>query len=314
MEYRNLRANEQIGRRLKVRDIHTLRVVVDAGSMAKAASELALSQSAVSKIVSELEELLGVSLLERSSRGVRLTPAGQVLVDRGRVVFDELTQTIDAVVRFADPAQGEVRIGTTEPMTSVLSDIIEKLSLRHPRITFFVSVSDTDTIIRELRDRTLDVVLTRWISPLTATEDLHAEMLFETPLAIVAAKKHPLMRRKRMELADIMHERWTLSPKESFLGRIVNNVFQSRGLELPAAAVTSVSIYMRLNLIATARYLSVLPLTMVRHATIASWLGALPIDLRDSSGPIAAITLKRRHQSGAVQAFCAAARSLGARA
>jgi DNA-binding transcriptional LysR family regulator len=308
-----MRTNEQIGRRLKVRDIHTLRVVADAGSMAKATSELALSQSAISKIVSELEDVLGVSLLERSSRGVRLTAAGHVLVDRGRVVFDELTQTIDAVVHFADPARGEVRIGTTEPMTSVLSDIIERLSVRYPRITFFVHVSDTDTIIRDLRERTLDVVLTRWLSPLTTADDLNAEMLFETPLAIVAAKKHPLMRRRRMELADLMNERWTLSPKESFLGRIVSNVFQSRGLEYPVAAVTSVSIYMRLNLIATGRYLSVLPQTMVRHATISSWLGALPIDLRDSNGPIAAITLKRRHQSGALQAFCAAARSSGRR-
>lgn len=78
--------------RLKLRDLRVLAALSEAGSVAAAAGVLALSQSAVSKAVSELEHALGAQLLERSSRGVELTDAGRVLIERGRVIFDEVEQ------------------------------------------------------------------------------------------------------------------------------------------------------------------------------------------------------------------------------
>jgi DNA-binding transcriptional LysR family regulator len=296
--------------RLKLRDLRVLAALSEAGSMAAAAGVLALSQSAVSKAVSELEHALGAQLLERSSRGVELTDAGRVLIERGRVIFDEVEQGLAEIEALSDPARGLVRIGTTEPMTSIIAETVARLERAYPAMRFQAMISDTDTLVEALRRRELDVVLTRWVGPLV-TEELAAEVMFRTPLAVMAAKGHPLLRRRGLALADLMDERWTLSPPETFLGRLVAASFRHRGLALPAAAVTTVSIYLRLNLLASGRFLTVLPMTMLEHATNRAWLRRLDLDLPESAGPIAAITLRRRRASGALALWLDAARAVG---
>lgn len=296
--------------RLKLRDLHVLAVLGEAGSMAAAADRLALSQSAVSKVVSELERSLGAQLVERSSRGVVLTDAGRILVARGRVIFDEVEQGLAEIQALSDPARGLVRIGTTEPMASVVAETVARLDAPYPALRFHVAISDTDTLIDALRRRELDVVLTRWVAPLV-TDELEGEVLFRTPLAVLCAKGHPLLRRRGVALADLMDERWTLSPPDTFLGRLVGAAFRHRGLPLPPAAVTSISIYLRLNLLASGRFLTVLPTTMLAHPTNGAWLRRLDIDLAESAGPIAAITLRRRRPSGALRLWLEAARAVG---
>ena len=73
---------QRVGRRLRLKDLHTLQVVAEVGSMAKASQRLAISQPAISKAVSDMEHTLGAPLLDRSARGVELTEYGRVLVER----------------------------------------------------------------------------------------------------------------------------------------------------------------------------------------------------------------------------------------
>ena len=84
--------NDRIRRRFKLRELDILLTVVDAGSMAKAATRLNMAQPAISKAVADLEHLLGVRLLDRSRRGVEPTAHGSALLKRGIAVFDELRQ------------------------------------------------------------------------------------------------------------------------------------------------------------------------------------------------------------------------------
>ena len=82
--------DDQIGRRLRLRDLRVLFAVVQSGSLAKAAVELRVSQPAVSQVVSNLERALGVRLVDRNSRGVEPTLYARALLARGRAAFDEL--------------------------------------------------------------------------------------------------------------------------------------------------------------------------------------------------------------------------------
>ena len=87
--------------------------------------------------------------------------------------------------------------------------------------------------------------------------------LFRNTLAVMTDKTY-LVGRKKVRLSDLMNERWTLSPPDSFLGRIVVDVFRRRKLELPRTVVTTVSLYRRLGRLASGRFLTVLPTTMLR--------------------------------------------------
>jgi DNA-binding transcriptional LysR family regulator len=302
--------DDRIGRRLRLKDLHTLQIVAEVGSMAKASERLALSQPAISKAIADMEHTFGAALLDRSSRGVELTECGRLLVERTRVVFDEIRQGVTDIEQTSDPTRGVVRIGTTDPVTGVVSEIIGHLVRKYPRISYHVVVSDKDALERDLRERTLDIALTRW-APSPLADDLAAEVLFKSPLAVMAERRHSLLRqKKRLSLADLMGEQWTLSPPDSFLGRAVVDLFRRHKLPLPPTVVTTISIYMRLNLLAGGRFLTVLPMQMLRHLSNSGWLRAVNVDLGETSAPIASVTLKGRRAGGAVKLFQQASRDV----
>src|SRR5581483_12260087 len=143
------------------------------------------------KAISHMEHVLGAPLLERSSRGVAVTECGRLLVERTRVIFDEITQGVSDIDRLSDPARGNVKIGTTEPVAGIVSEIICRLASKYPGLTFDVMISDLDTLIGELRERRRDVVVTRWAPP-TFADDLAVQTLFKSSLAVMAAHGHPL--------------------------------------------------------------------------------------------------------------------------
>ena len=127
--------SNRLGKRIKLRDLHILQAAAEAGSMVKAASDLAMSQPAVSYAVAEMEHALGVPLLERSSQGVTPTIYGEVLLERSRVVFNELRLGINEIGSLADPSVGELRLGTTPPMSAIASAVFNRLVPRYPRMT-----------------------------------------------------------------------------------------------------------------------------------------------------------------------------------
>ncbi len=294
--------DDRIGRRLRLKDLHTLQTVAEVGSMAKASEHLALSQPAISKAVSEMERILSVPLLDRSARGVELTEFGRLLVERARVIFDEIREGVSDIEHLSDPTRGTVRIGATEPVTGIVSQIISRLARKYPRISHDVMISDLDTLLGALRERTRDVVVTRWTPPPEA-DDLAVQELFKSPLAVMAARDHPLLQRKKLRVGDLMEEKWTLAPSGSFLGRVVVDLFHRRKLPLPPTIATSMSVNMRLSLVASGGFLTVLPRLMLRYPSHKAWLRALDVDLSDSSQPIVYITLKRRRSGGALRLF-----------
>src|SRR5258705_12006492 len=101
--------------RLKLRDLRLLDVVVRSRSMAKASAQLNLTQPAVSKAVAEMEQMLGVRLVDRSRGGIAPTPHGRALLKRGTAIFDEPRQGVTENESLSDPTAGEVRISTSEP-------------------------------------------------------------------------------------------------------------------------------------------------------------------------------------------------------
>src|SRR5215475_11216677 len=149
----------QIGRRLKLRDLHVFFTAVQTGSMAKAARQLGVSQPAVSEVIADLENALGVRLLDRQPHGVEPTKFGQVLLKRSTVVFDELKQSIRDIEFLADPTAGEVKLGCTEAMAAILSPVIEKFTRQYPRVLLRTFLITRPFDLHGLRGRTLDFTL-----------------------------------------------------------------------------------------------------------------------------------------------------------
>ena len=111
---------DQIKRRLKLRDLDVFMTVASVGGMGKAAERLNLSQPAISKAIADLEQVLGVRLLDRSRQGVEPTTYGRTLIQRSTAAFDELRHGVNDIDFLSDPSSGELRIGIVEGIAAAL--------------------------------------------------------------------------------------------------------------------------------------------------------------------------------------------------
>jgi DNA-binding transcriptional LysR family regulator len=300
----------RIGRRLRLRDLHILSTVVEEGSMAKAAVHLRVSQPAVSDAIANLEAALGVRLLDRGPHGVEPTIYADALLKRGHVVFDELRQGIRDIEFLANPAAGEVRVGCPESLAPVSSAIIDRLSRRYPRVVVHVVTTQPATLeFRELRRRKVDLLLGRMISPSLAGDDIDVEVLFEDRLFVVAGARNHWTRRQKIELAELVNERWILLPPNNALSSLVAQAFRAQGLEPPRESVTA-DIHVRIQLLTTGRFLTILPADLLQFVAKRWSLKTLPIDLGIQAPSLGVLTLRNRTLSPVAQLFIDCARDV----
>src|SRR5215467_9200218 len=230
-------STDRVERRLKLHDVRVLMSVVEAGSMAKAAQRLGTSQPAISRSIADLEHTLGVRLLERSAWGVAPTQYGEAIIRRGVAVFDELRQGVKDIEFLADPTAGELRIGCPETVAAgpVLA-VIDRLTQRHPRIVFHVVTAAGPPLYRDLMERNVELAM----SLVTGAElgtDIVVENLFDDYFVIVAGSENPWNRRRKIELAELVNEAWTLLPSDSVASAVVAEAFRARGIEPPRTTV-----------------------------------------------------------------------------
>src|SRR6185369_4740063 len=129
--------DHRVGRRLKLRELNIFLAVANAGSITKAAKQLAISQPAVSRAIADLEHTLRVTLLDRSRQGIEPTEYGRALLKRGVAVFDELKQGVADIEFLADPSAGELRIGSSSGLSEgVVLAVINRLTRQYPRVVF----------------------------------------------------------------------------------------------------------------------------------------------------------------------------------
>ena len=293
----------RIGRRLTLRDLHILSSVVRRGSMAKAAAHLSITQSVVSDAIANLETALGVRLLDRSPKGVEPTIYAKSLLKRTDVVFDELREGVKDIEALADSTSGEVRIACPEFLAGgLIPDAVGGFSRRYPDIVCQVADADATTLeFRELHDRSVDLVVARVPASFT-DDDLNVEVLFDDPHLIVVGARSPWAKRRGTALADLAGEPWIV-PASLIVREILAEAFQAQKLRVPEGQVVSSFVLMRNHLLATGRFLTVLPTSVLQYNARQWGLRALPIKLSARPRPIGIVMLKNRSVSPAVRLF-----------
>jgi DNA-binding transcriptional LysR family regulator len=301
--------SDRIERRIKLQDLHILMTVVQAGSMGKAAERLNTVQPAISRSIAELEATVGARLLDRHRHGVEPTEFGRALLDCGVAVFDDLHQGMKNIQHLADPTGGEVRIGCTPVLSATfVPAVIDRLSRRYPRIVFHLVTDYVETLHRELSERRVDLLVAGRLGPLT-DEHLDWEFLFDDSFVVVAGARSPWVRRRRINLADLVNETWVLPPRGGAFGSVAMEAFHASGLDCPRATVFAVSYEARLSLLATGRFLSIFPVSAVRFPRRPD-IKVLPAKLRVSRPPNGIAILKNRTLSPVARLFIEHAREV----
>jgi DNA-binding transcriptional LysR family regulator len=305
-----MRWNDRIGRRLKLHDLHIFMTVAEMGSMGKAAEQLALSQPSVSKAIANIEHTIGVRLLDRNPQGIEPTPYGRALLDGGEAAFDELYQAVKNIEFLADPTAGEVRIGSIMPLAaSFIPAVIDRLSRRYPRMVFHVVATQVETLHRELSERNLDLLIVPRLD-LFKDDQFGFEILYDTSYVVVAGAQNPLVKRRWIELTELMNELWVLPPPEHALGPIYWEAFRASGLNYPRTTVVTMSPEMRISLLATGRFLTIFHDDVLKTSTGRPEIKALPVKLPMARVANGIVTLQNRTLSPVAQLFIDCAREV----
>ncbi len=305
-----MQLNDRIGRRIKLQDLHVFMTVVEAGSMGKAAQCLNISQPNISRSIADLENAVGVRLLDRHRQGIEPTEYGRALLESGVAAFDDLRQGVKNIESLADPGAGEVRIGSSFFLAaSFVSAVIDRLSLRHPRMVFHLVATPTETMHRELSERNVDFLITQKFSP-AVDERLNFEFLFDDSYVVVAGAQNAWVRRRRIELAELVNEAWLLPPPESVFGSLFREAFRASGLDYPRTTVFTLPRDVRISLLATGRFLTIFPTYVLKFPLGHPELKAVPIELPIAPLPHGIFTLKDRTLSPSARLFIENARAV----
>jgi DNA-binding transcriptional LysR family regulator len=292
--------SQRIGRRLKPRDLHIFLAVAEHGSMAKAAQSLAISRPVVSKTIADLEETLGVRLLDRTSNGVEPTQFGRALMKRSLAVFDELRQSVKEIEFLADPNAGELSIGFSEvPAAGLVPAALDELSRQYPRLSVRTEQGDVTTVLDLLRSRRCELAVIR---PLAPEPDLAIEPICHDRLFVAVGAQSKWARRRKVRLVELLDEPWILSRPEIQSGSPVFEAFHGIGAAVPRVVVSG-SLNLRYGLLATGRFVTLIPGSALYYGVRRAPIQVLPIEIPRWSLPLSVVTLKHRTLSPIGQLF-----------
>ncbi|WP_455352863.1 LysR family transcriptional regulator [Streptomyces sp. SYSU K217416] len=195
----------------------------------RAAQEMSVPQSTLSRAMVRLEQDLGVDLFARHGRTVSLTPAGRTFLTSVQRALAEVERAAETVRADADPAAGKVAFGFLHTMGSeTVPGLIRAFRADHPRVRFQLVQNYGEAMLERLRAGDLDLCLT---SPVPDAPDLVARRLDEQRLRLVVPDDHRLATRRRVRLAEAADETFvTLEPGYG-LRRITDDLCAEAGFK-----------------------------------------------------------------------------------
>jgi DNA-binding transcriptional LysR family regulator len=248
---------------MNLRDIEYFSVIAEQAHLGRAAEALGLSQPALSMSLRRLERAVNAKLVRRTSKGVELTAVGDTLLShvlRLRLARDDLEREM------ADLTHGKaglLRIGVS-PMTSdYVASTYPALLTAAPGLTVHIVDSDNDELVPGLQRGSLDLVV-NYLTP-DYVGMTHVP-IFEEDWVICASADHPLTRRKRVSLADVVNERWALSTVHMLPRNPLQRIFSSHGLPATPVGVETRPVRIRLQVVSSSRLLTFTSRQIFKHA------------------------------------------------
>ena len=253
-------------------DLTTLRVVIavaESGSISAGSDRARLALGAVSARIAALEAELGVQLFERSSRGVRLTAAGHLLVQRGREVLADADRLTLDLLDYGQGRQGQVRmLSNASGIIEFLPAPLQGFQQAHPLIRVEVEERSSPDIPLALLEGRADLGIVDMPHPV---QGLSFEPLFSDELVLIVAAQHPLAQASGVKLPQMMGE--------DFIGLPDGNAISGRLVAAAALLGQSVSMRMQMRsfdavcrMVASGVGVSILP-----RQAIGPQLAALPL-------------------------------------
>jgi LysR family transcriptional regulator, carnitine catabolism transcriptional activator len=296
-------APHRLGSQVTIKQLRAFAAVAREGSFTAAALQLFLSQSALSALVRGLEAGLGLRLLDRTTRRLELTAAGQDLMPTVQRLLDDLDRMAGELHEVSERKRGRVRLGATPLLAvSLLPPLMAAYHERYPGVDLRLLDASADVLLGRLREGELDLAVATFdrLDP-----DLVATSLLSDPMLLACPRDHALASRREVGWAQLLDQPLLLLKPGSGLRALTDRCFASleptaAGMPRPAQEVTHVAT--ALALAAAGLGVAIVPAYALRVGGVQNVVG-VPLVAPRVTREVCLVHLKQRTLSPATLAM-----------
>jgi DNA-binding transcriptional LysR family regulator len=296
--------------RLRFRHLQLLDVLGRTYNLRIAAEQMHITQPAATKILGDIETMVGAQLFERLPREMRPTDLGLLAVRYASTAVTDLGRFVNEFSTLKNGGYGHLTVGAISASAAQLViEGIREIRRRRPQLLIKLVEQSSDQLAPRLEDRQLDVMVGRLTEPRHQVM-FDFEVLAGEPVWVVAGSQHPLLQRERVELADLGAWPWILYPQATAIRQLFDETFAAAGISAPVGMVESPSIFSTLELLQATDMISLLPSAVVEKYVACGLLGRLPVPITRTMTSYGIVTRKHEVPSQPTQEFIAILRSI----
>ena len=212
-------------RRASLRRLQVFEAVARLQSFSRAATELHLTQPAISMQVQQLEAEVGLPLYEQMGRRLDITPAGREIMACARALTQRLREAEELLAAMQGAGGGEISISAVSTAKYHVPMLLAEFRRKHPDVRVRLSVSNREQVVRDLTENSVDLAI---MGTPPRGLDTIAVPFARHPIAIIAAPGHALARRRRLPLARLADETFLIRERGSGTRSAMERVFRER--------------------------------------------------------------------------------------
>jgi len=279
---------------MELRQIKYFLEIVRCASFGQAAERLHITQPALSKSIRNLEQSLGVMLLERHPGGVVPTEYGKLFLDYAALITGEVDRALEEIQQLKGTGRGIVRVGAGATMMQYLIPQAVRVFVAgddQAVVTFRQGLRDE--LIACLRRGEVDIVVGS-IGGLSHDDELRQEVVLEDEIVVVADSAHPLASRESVSIAELGAYKWVLPDGTEGERNRLTRVLRTAGLPPPTCVISTPSSTFMATMLLETEFLSYLPLALIQLDREYAHLVPIKIDTPIWDAVTVGVTYRRR--------------------
>jgi len=291
---------------ITLRHLQQIETIARQGSFARSARELNISQPALSRSISHLEDRLGLKLFDRSKQEIVPTVFGELILERGKPVLQDMYMMERDLVQLQGLESGELVIGSGPfPAEISLGKVMAQFSRNHPRVNVRIVIDHTPNLLTRLRNRELDIFIAD-IRTINDTSELEIIQLPKHQGYFCCRTGHPLSVKKQLVLQDIfsypLAAMWLPKTLLRSLAREAGLQLHDVG-DLPCAVMQCDYLKVVFETVAGSDAVGLITRSILENSLLQNQLTLLPITMPELHTRYGMVTLSRYSRAPVVQMF-----------
>lgn len=301
-----------IASRLRLRQLRLLIALDEYGSLHKAAEQVSITQPGATKALNEIESTLGVTLFERTPKGLEPNDLGRCVIRYARLIHTDLAHLREDMLGILQGEGGRLSVGIIMGGVPLLLRALQRLREKQPQLAVEIIEDTSARLLPLVSQGRLDLAICR-SSVSSRPDDFTCLSLHHEEMVLVAHPQHPLATREGLVLADLHDSHWIVYPANMPMRLLLEREFSEAGLDFPRYPVETSSTFTTLVLLQQDRNLvAMMPREVAQFALGHGMLVQLPMAVKSRSEPYSALTRRGAPLSAAATLLLEALRDLEA--